>query len=165
MPRGYRLLISLVAGWLATSPVAASETCMSDAEKDAFELRAAQTEMMIAALQCDEQEPYNLFVRVFNRDLYDAHARLSAYFRRAARGGDGEAALDRFITELANAQSMAGARDPVQFCPHLHVFVRRMVEIYDVREVPRLNAQMHVENPYMATICGTRQRPPEDIPH
>ena len=157
MARGYRLLSCLIAvGSLAAYPVAASETCLKDSEKIAFDVRAAQTEMMIAALQCGDREPYNVFMRLHATELYAAHARLADYFRRSS-GGNGEEALDAFITELANSQSIAGAQEGERFCPHLHVFVQRMINLRDMREVSKLNTEMQVVNPYTPMTCGTRR--------
>ena len=67
---------------------------------------------MVAALGCNQQAAYNTFVEHFRGSLVSAGGLLTDYFGR----NGGQPALNRHITELANAAGLSRAEDPAGFC-------------------------------------------------
>jgi len=111
-------LAGAVVAWgmmAAAIPVQAGDltTCMTAAEADAFQLRHLQSRLMVAGLACNQRDAYNNFVQEFRPPLAGAGASLIHYFQRT---GGGQTALNRHITDLANAAGLYRAEDPEEFC-------------------------------------------------
>lgn len=88
-------------------------TCVSSDEAAALRLRDLQSRLMVAALSCNQQVAYNTFVEKFRPSLTSAGQQIVAYFKRT---GGGEPALNRHLTQLANAAGLARAEEPEQYC-------------------------------------------------
>jgi hypothetical protein len=99
---------------LASTAVAA-ELCASADEVEAFRLRHLQSRLMVAGLSCGQKDAYNTFVTRHKPDLGRFGPRLIAYYKRS---GGGDAALNRYVTELANAAASIRSDDPMAFCAH-----------------------------------------------
>ncbi len=102
--------------WLAltTSPALAAD-CVSPKEDISLQTRTLQTELMVAALTCNEAARYNAFVKSYRPQLMESHTDISGYFKRTnARGAETE--LNSFMTKLANASSLRSAQDKASFC-------------------------------------------------
>jgi hypothetical protein len=78
--------------------------CASDTDLAALNARVLQTELMVAALSCDEKQRYNNFVIAYRDVLKDRGQALQALFRRA-HGAKASTRLNAFITKLANDAS------------------------------------------------------------
>lgn len=119
MRREYARCRRLVAGGLAgfivcvafASPSfagqkgkARGEYCASDRDIAALNARVLQTELMVAALSCNEKQRYNSFVTTYRDVLYDRGQALQALFKRA-HGSKANTKLNAFITKLANDAS------------------------------------------------------------
>ena len=98
----------------AGTAAGAAETmrCVSVEESAAFRLRHLQSRLMVAALGCNQQATYNAFVERFRPELVTAGGHLSAYFQRSG----GPTALNKHVTDLANAAGLARAEDPNGYC-------------------------------------------------
>jgi hypothetical protein len=79
-------------------------SCASDRDLAALNARVLQTELMVAALSCDEKQRYNTFVSTYRDVLVDRGQALQALFRRA-HGAKANTRLNAFITKLANDAS------------------------------------------------------------
>jgi hypothetical protein len=97
----------------ATAYASDAARCVSADEADAFQLRALQNRLMVAALSCNQQTAYNTFVEKFQGELTSAGKSMRSYYMRT---GGGEAALNRHMTELANAAGLLRAKAPDDFC-------------------------------------------------
>ena len=98
------ILAGLTAASIALPAMAAP--CLQPAEQGGFQLHAFQTQLMVAALNCRQEDGYNSFVRRFQPDLRGAYRHVDGHFRRAG----GVRKLDEYITNMANAQSQEGIR-------------------------------------------------------
>jgi hypothetical protein len=113
-----RVTVALAA-LLSTAPMAAMPLqaaelhCASLEEAEAFRLRHLQSRLMVAALGCNQQAAYNTFVEHFRPTLAGAGGTITQYFKRI---GGGQPALNRHITELANAAGLSRAENPNGFC-------------------------------------------------
>ena len=97
---------------LAPTVRAAEMPCASEDEARGFTLRHLQSRLMVAALSCNQKEAYNTFVQRFMTDLTSGGRSLTAYF---ARTGLGTPALNRHVTDLANAAGLVRTTDP-EYC-------------------------------------------------
>jgi len=112
-----RLCAAAIAalGVIASVPSHAAETlrCASLEEADAFRIRHLQSRFMVAALGCNQQAAYNAFVESFRSRLVVAGGHMTDYFVRI---GGGQTALNKHITDLANAAGLSRAEEPNAFC-------------------------------------------------
>jgi hypothetical protein len=118
MHRAKHAVMAAAAACFMWAPVAAQanaakSVCTSTEEAEAFRLRHLQSRLMVAALGCNQQAAYNTFVEHFRDHLVTSGGRITGYFQRT---GGGQAALNRHITELANAAGLYRAEDPDGFC-------------------------------------------------
>lgn len=112
---GYAASVALAMLVAAGTTAAAKDvaTCVSSQEADAMRLRDLQSRLMVAALSCNQQTAYNGFVEKFRPSLTLAGQQIVAYFQRT---GGGEPALNRHLTQLANAAGLARAEEPENYC-------------------------------------------------
>lgn len=111
-----KLLGALTAVMLTPSiAFAQSSACVQPAEKTAFDIRALQSQLMVVALTCGQQDAYNAFVTRHQNDLAGAFRGVAAHFRRTA-GSQHQRMLDQYITNLANGQSQVGISRGSFFC-------------------------------------------------
>lgn len=81
-----------------------SELCASEGDLAALNARVLQTELMVAALSCDERERYNNFIIAYRSVLTERSQALQGMFKRAY-GGEGTDRLNSFVTKMANNSS------------------------------------------------------------
>lgn len=110
-----RLVGAVIVTSLALAPVAQAQTCAAPDDEVALRVRVLQTELMVAALSCQQHDPYNAFVTRFQPVLAVHGKALKAYFKRV-HGGGSTAVLDDFVTRLANEASLRGMRNLRTFC-------------------------------------------------
>ncbi len=113
MRRLLPLRLAVLAGFLLPAALARGAVCPS---RTTFDVAALQSEMMLLATACHDSSQYNSFMRRYQPGLFAAEQSLHRYFlRRYGRGG--QSAQDRFVTNLANAQSDAAIAQGSDFCP------------------------------------------------
>jgi len=95
--------------------IASAQVCVQPAEKTAFDIRALQSQLMVAALSCGLQDDYNAFVRKYQGDLATAFRNVHGHFRRTS-GSRHQTAVDQYITNLANGQSQLSIARGSFFC-------------------------------------------------
>ena len=109
-----KLMLGTVAASCLAFPASAAN-CVAHSEREAFELRVVQTELMVAALSCGESDRYNQFVTAFKGDLAGAYQGVRRAFGRIYRGR-AKSELNAFNTQLANASSQRGNKNKARFC-------------------------------------------------
>ena len=95
----------------------------------AIEVRAMQTELMVAALSCNAQHDYNAFVTRFKSVLNKHVKTMDGYFKRVF-GSGGEREVTRYTTGLANRSALTSVADMNKFCDDSIATLR------EVRDVP-----------------------------
>lgn len=102
--------VSLIAG---TGAQAAP--CATSVDTASLQVRMLQTELMVAALTCNQRTDYNAFVTRFQPELALQGKHLQAFFKQ--KHGSGAAkALNGFITRIANESSRRGMLKRGEFC-------------------------------------------------
>ena len=108
-------LIALCLSLIATTPSRAGDTCAAQADLDALSTRMVQTDLMVAALECDASAHYNAFVKKFQRELVAGNRRMNQFFTRVY-GTDGPKRSNDFVTRTANESSERSLKRVDQFC-------------------------------------------------
>jgi hypothetical protein len=93
----------------------AATACATAEEEGALNTRVLQTELMVAALSCGEQQRYNAFVTMFKSELSKRGQALRAMFKRV-HGASGEYEMNAFVTKLANDAAQRTANRPADYC-------------------------------------------------
>ena len=91
-----------IAGTGAVPAYAAA--CASAKDRTALETRMLQTDLVVAALSCNERSRYNAFVIRFKSEIGDGGQGLKNFFQRLY-GRQATSKLNAFVTELANEAS------------------------------------------------------------
>ncbi|SHJ50455.1 hypothetical protein SAMN02745194_02703 [Roseomonas rosea] len=147
----------LVAAVAATPAIA--QTCLRPAEKAAFEVRSLQSQLMVAALLCKQDEQYNAFVRQFQSPLASAWEGMSTHYRRA-NGAVGVRLRDNFVTELANVQQMDSGRQGSHFCQNVSsLFTAAMAAPKTTEGLANLAVANNLSNPHGRSECGAATTP------
>ncbi len=89
--------------------------CMRPGDEMAVNARVMQSELMVAALACDQAVDYNAVVRKFQPDLTAGGTALRRMFRDTY-GASSEHHLGRFVTVLANDAAQRSATEQAAFC-------------------------------------------------
>jgi len=146
----FRLLLGGLAAAIAGPAIA--QSCLQPAERAAFEVRALQSQLMVAALTCSRDGDYNAFVRKFQGDLAASYRGIQGHFRRTAGSGH-QRALDSFITTLANEQSQDGIRAGSHFCPLATPLFQVALAQSNVQGLAEVAAERNLINPMAAPTC------------
>jgi len=115
MRHGRFIIAFLAAVLISRNAAMPAEPCATASEQAALRSRAVQTDLMLAALNCDERARYNLFVQEFRQPLAVQSGRMRAYFQRA-HGGAATEDMNAFVTRLANMASQRYIQEPSRFC-------------------------------------------------
>jgi len=138
---------------LAVATPAMAQTCIRPAEKAAFDVRSLQSQLMVAALLCQQDEQYNSFVRQYQGQLSGAWEGMSGYYRRA-NGNTGVRVRDNFVTELANVQQMDSGRQGSNFCRNVApLFTAAMAAPRTTEALATLAVQNNLSNPHGRSEC------------
>jgi hypothetical protein len=98
-----------------TPPTEKAAMCVRPPEKDAFEISALKSQLMVTAISCQSEDKYNAFVARYRTDLVGEEKALNTFFGRAY-GRRAQQEHDDYITQLANAQSQLGNKSGTAFC-------------------------------------------------
>lgn len=112
-------LLPLLALLALVSPAQAAEevvVCALPNEFQALNMRALQSELMVAALSCSQNREYNWFAKTYKKQLTGYGTDIIGFFTRYG-ATDGEKLLNDFITKMANHASRASlGRPQPQYC-------------------------------------------------
>lgn len=153
MRRRFRVLLSVAtAGTLVCQQAAAQLHCMSPAERAAFDVQALRSEMMVLATGCATDAQYNAFIRRYQPELQANDRDVNAWFKRKF-GKRGQNEHDRFVTDLANAQSSAGNKLGSDFCPHNAMIFQEVMALQNSGELPPFAAGKNLV-PVSLDVCA-----------
>lgn len=112
-------------------PAVASATCARTSEHDAFAIRALQSQMMVAALSCNQQSAYNQLMRKHTRRFTESGKLIKAYFQRNYGTGY-EGRLNRFVTTLANNATQASMDyNSESYCDNMRSTFHDLISMHD----------------------------------
>lgn len=105
----------LVAGLSDANAAAKSRICATTKDLRALNLRVLQTELMVAALSCEEHARYNSFITNYRSLLLERSRELQSFFNRTY-GKGGTQQLNQFITRIANDASRQSQERGDEYC-------------------------------------------------
>ncbi|MBV9252036.1 MAG: hypothetical protein JO227_22685 [Acetobacteraceae bacterium] len=147
-----RFVIGLVAAsTLASQASAAPLQCLSPEERTAFDVQALRSELMVLATGCNDDSPYNAFVKRYQPQLAGNEHSIEDWFKRKY-GRRGQTEHDRFVTELANQQSVSGAHLGSDFCPRNGMIFAQVMALHGPAELGPFAAGQNLI-PTTADIC------------
>jgi hypothetical protein len=97
------------------SKAKATKACANEREMAALDARVVQTELMVAALSCEEAPRYNQFASSYQDVLRDRGGDLRAFFQRTM-GSRGITRMDSLVTQLANDASKQSQMRADTYC-------------------------------------------------
>lgn len=100
----YLCLLSLLVAFVASPASSWAAACAKEEEKNALDMRALQTQLMVSALSCGEQKRYNQFMQKYKNDLSKSGENLTQYFSRVY-ASSAKSQQNNFVTKLANISS------------------------------------------------------------
>jgi hypothetical protein len=83
--------------------------CVSPHEREAFEVYAFRTQVLVGAQSCRMTDRFNKFATKFRGELTTQGRTLRSYYQKKY-GKSGDANLDKFVTELANTSFVDGSQ-------------------------------------------------------
>jgi hypothetical protein len=137
---------------VAEEPVPDSPFCARPAEKQAFQVAALKSRLMVTALACDSSEKYNAFITANRAALLPQERALGAYFQRHY-GRRAQTEHDEYITNLANAQSRRRIIDNARFCRDGQQLYADVAALKSPAEVAALAASRTISQPFNVKDC------------
>jgi hypothetical protein len=134
--------------------------CLQPAEKAAFDIRALQSQLLVAALACGQHDNYNAFVRKNQAELGTAFRNLGAYFRRT-EGAQHQRQLDQYITELANSQSRISIDRGSFFCREQIPVFQAAMAANGASELAQVSVTQQVHQSLTAQACPAAPARPQ----
>ena len=136
--RGALFTIAVIVTVLSSRPGIA-ESCSRPTDQMALNTRVLQTELMVGALACNNQQLYNEFVTRYRGDLIKQGQSLREMFdRRHGRGGTTH--MNELVTRLANEASQRSATQRYGFCRQSALLFAKALE----EDTPNLNNLIEV---------------------
>ncbi|WP_421995381.1 hypothetical protein [Roseococcus sp.] len=151
-----KLMAGLAAVMLTPSlAFAQSSVCVQPVEKTAFDIRALQSQLMVVALTCGQQDDYNTFVTRHQSDLAAAFRNVASHFRRTA-GASHQRLLDQYITNLANGQSQVGISRGSFFCREQAPIFQQATAATSPAELAQISLAREVPQALTTPACPDR---------
>jgi hypothetical protein len=133
--------------------------CVSELEAEAFRLRHFQSRLMVAGLSCGQRDAYNEFMTRHKAELSVYGPVLITYYRRT---GGGESALNRYVTDLANAAASIRAENAQSYCNHTwNVFWQLQQEPFQLRTLAAVNPVPGISQPSLCPRLVSLPAPPQ----
>ncbi len=140
----------------AKSAAAPKSSCASIDEATAFRLRHLQSRLMVAGLSCGQKDAYNTFVTANMSTLGNYGPHLIKYYNRAG----GSTALNKYVTDLANAAASIRAEDPEAYCTHTwNMFLEMQDQPAALMDVAAANPLPAVSQPAPCAIPAEKPAP------
>jgi hypothetical protein len=105
----------LAAGPSYAKATAKPRVCATTKDLRALNVRVLQTELMVAALSCEEHARYNSFITNYRTLLLERSRELQSFFNRTY-GSGGTKQLNQFITRIANDASRQSQERGDEYC-------------------------------------------------
>ncbi|RVT90684.1 hypothetical protein EOD42_23055 [Rhodovarius crocodyli] len=158
------VMTGLLAASLATPAFANGPTCATPEERSALDIRALQSQLMVLALTCQQEEQYNRFVTQHRGTLGSVYNQVQRHFRRVY-GGAGQRRLDEYITNTANGHSQVGISQGSLFCSNQAGLFPAALASTTRDQLAQLSQQRQISQVYSPTACGTATRSASSTTH
>jgi hypothetical protein len=156
------MIVSLAtAGTLICQQASAQLHCMSPAERATFDVQALRSEMMVLATGCSDDAQYNAFITRYQPELQGNERDIDAWFKKKF-GKRAQTEHDRFVTDLANAQSSAGTKLGSDFCSHNAMIFQEVMALESAHDLPPFAAGQNLV-PTSMDVCAEETAQAEPV--
>lgn len=146
-----KLISGLVVAGLLTSH-AAGAVCVSPTDRDALDVTALKTQLMVQTLTCKNDSEYNAFITKFKSDLNSDERTTGNYFARTY-GRNSQKRHDEYVTLLANANADASQKDGSRFCAHNEQVFKEVLALKNGSELGEYAAGRTAGQPVSFQSC------------
>jgi len=98
-----------------STPPSIAPICGRPAEKAAFAIAALKTQLVVAAISCNQQDQYNAVIKRFRPPIVASEKTLAGFFSRAY-GRQAQSQQDDYSTTEINQISQVGLRKGTGLC-------------------------------------------------
>jgi len=143
---------TLIAGLISASIAGpAFAQCMQPAERPAFAISALQSQLMVQALICQQQDDYNRFMTTHRSVVFGAYTDVQRHFRRAG----GPRAYDAYSTNTANIHSQVGISQGSLYCANQQSLFPAALAARTRDELANLAQERQIRRAYEPALCGS----------
>jgi len=140
------------------SGAALAASCAYSGENGGLQMRVLQTELMVAALTCNQKDKYNSFVRKFSSELVGQTNSMKNYFTRA-HGSRATQEMNSLVTNLANEASQRVIKYEGNFCSDASALFDAVLAVSPKELVSFAAARPHA-NSHGIQICQIAAKQP-----
>lgn len=126
--------------------------CATPRDQVALDARVLQTELMVAALACQNQANYNAFVRKFRIQLVEQGRSLRKMFERQ-HGKAASRHLNALVTRLANEASQRSMAKRAGFCQEANLLFAEAMQI-EPTSFQELVEKPAIQGRHGVPLCG-----------
>ncbi len=139
----------LIAGFMAAAIAtpALAQSCLPPQARAGFDLRALQSQLMVAALSCDKYGEYGQFMNRNSSMLRESIGAIRTFYRGNAN------AVDSYITNLANTHSQEGIRQGSHFCRDVGALFQEALAASDRASLQQVTANRRIATLQDAPVC------------
>lgn len=137
------VIAAAALGSISIGSTAHAQECASRQERVALDVRAMQSELMVAALSCNKNAEYNRIVSMHRDRLAGAGKDMQRYFGRvyAERAN---ANMNAFVTDLANKTSNISLNIELhQYCQKANYVFNMLLNGQDPFQLARYFSHLH----------------------
>ena len=127
-------VVGLLTAQQAQAQIPAELRCLSPQEREAVEVAALRSELMVLATGCHDDDGYNAFVRKYQPDLVGNEKAIGEIFKHKY-GAARSRSMTSFTTELANGESSAGMQLGSDFCGHNGMIFNEVMALGSANEL------------------------------
>lgn len=126
--------------------------------QQAFNVVGLKSALMVAALSCNDQTQYDAFMHSFQPHVLAAQHTLDAYFYKASGPYSGRKMEDKFITNLANDQSVSGIAQGRSFCLNSQAEFKAVLALKNNQQLDNFVTSQPPEAEMASTPSYTKRR-------
>jgi len=151
---GRVVAMTAIALGMALPSAAQAASCAAANEESALQVRVLQTELMVAALTCNQRTDYNAFITRFQPQLSVQGKLMQAFFDRKYGSGSAKA-MNGFVTRIANESSRRGMMKRGLFC-HEATVIHSASKSVDPAGLPAFAQSLAFTSLHGVTPCPTK---------
>lgn len=140
---------------------AAAAVCANSSEREALDTRVLQTELVVAALSCGENQRYKAFVGRFENELIKRAGVMKKYFQRS-HGGRANKEMNQFVTSLANEASQRSLAESATFCAGATKLFEDLMKV-EPKELVKFASARPTAATHDVPLCGQAKREPVTV--
>jgi hypothetical protein len=153
------LVTSQAPGRARSHSAAPPDPCTEPNDRAAFDVISLKSELTVTALNCHQNDRYNVFMRTYQPEVASADRTLTGYFKRVY-GRKYQAQHDEYITSLAAAQEDEGLKSGTAFCDTHDDMFDEVMSLHNATELADYANSQALVQPVSLTACAAKPAAP-----